>query len=420
VDAEDRPSASQDAITVSMATDLKNRLRVAVILSHPIPTFAPWHRELATFKNIDLRVFFCCDWGLNGYADPQFHTNVEWDVPLLGGYAHEFLAIARRPKRLRFREVDNPNVAEALDRFDPDVVQTFGYAHRTNWRAAQWAHKKRRPLLLFTDSNASEKRPLLRRAAKQVFVRKFYQRVDGALFISENNLAYHLRYGLPRERLFRGVMPTDRDRLLNAVADRVEVRQAVRDRLGIPANAFVVILCGKYVPHKMPVDLVAAAWAANRAGIPVWSLLVGEGPERAAIEEFCRKERVTNAVLTGFVNQTKVADYYVASDVIAQTSSVENYGLALSEGICFGLPVIVSDRVGCIGPNDVAQPRNAIVYPCGNRARLEKAIKDIYEDRDRFLRMSEASTQISMTQDVAAAAKSLATAAFELQRLGVR
>ncbi len=396
-------------------------LRLAVILSHPIPNFAAWHREVAKLTDIDLRVFFCCDWGLNGYTDPQFQTNVRWDVPLLDGYASEFLPIAQRPERLRFREVDNPQVAAVLDRFDPDVVQLFGYAHRTNWRVAQWAHNRRRPLLLFSDSNASEQHTWWKQAAKQIFVRQFYNKVDGALYVSTNNLAYHLRYGLPRERLFPGVMPTDRDRLLGAVADREQVRRAVRDRLGIPQNAFVVILCGKYISRKMPIDLVAASWAANREGLPVWSLLVGEGSQRAAIEEFCRHEKVNNTVLTGFVNQASIPDYYVASDVIALTSSQENYGLVVSEGTCFGLPVIVSDQVGCIGTNDVAQPgTNAIVYPCGNRERLQEAIKDMYEDRELYLRMSKASTRISETQDVAAAASALAAATFELQKLGIR
>ncbi|MGH9928223.1 MAG: glycosyltransferase family 4 protein [Pyrinomonadaceae bacterium] len=396
-------------------------LRLAVILSHPITNFSPWHREVAKLKDIDLRVFFCCDWGLNGYVDPQFQTNVQWDIPLLDGYAHEFLPIARRPERLRFWEVDNPQIAEALDRFDPDVGQVFGYAHRTNWRVARWAHERRKPLLLFSDSNASEQLTWWKQTAKQIIVGKFYSKVDGALFVSENNLAYHMRYGLPRERLFRGVMPIDRDRLLGAVADREQVRQSVRDRLGIPANAFVVVLCGKYVSHKLPIDLVAAVWAAAQEGLPIWSLLVGEGPERPAIEEFCRKQKVKNTVLTGFVNQTSISDYYVASDAIALTSSLENYGLVVSEGISFGLPVIVSNQVGCIGANDVAQPgTNAIVYPCGNRERLQEAIVDIYKDRALYLRMSKASSQISETQDVTAAANALAAAAFELQRLGIR
>src|SRR5688572_3595472 len=101
-------------------------LRLAVLISHPIQSFAPWHREVARLGSVDLRVFFCCDWGLEGYTDPGFGTRVQWDIPLVEGYEHEFLSIRRSPRRLRFWEVDNPEVGRALERFDPHVVQVFG------------------------------------------------------------------------------------------------------------------------------------------------------------------------------------------------------------------------------------------------------------------------------------------------------
>ena len=49
-----------------------------------------------------------------------------------------------------------------------------------------------------------------KRLLKAVVVRKFYSRVDGALFVGDNNRAYHLHYGLPDERLFPGAYPIGR------------------------------------------------------------------------------------------------------------------------------------------------------------------------------------------------------------------
>src|SRR5215813_4301465 len=106
-------------------------IRLAVVVSHPIQHFAPWHREIARLEGVDLRVLFCCDWGVNEYRDPEFQIDVKWDIPLLEGYEHEFLPVKRRPERLSFWEVDNPTVGAVLDRFTPDVVQVFGYARRT-------------------------------------------------------------------------------------------------------------------------------------------------------------------------------------------------------------------------------------------------------------------------------------------------
>jgi glycosyltransferase involved in cell wall biosynthesis len=396
-------------------------MRLAVIVSHPIQYFAPWHREVAKLDGMDLRVYFCCDWGSAEYTDPQFQVPVKWDIPLLDGYAHEFLPIHRRPERLGFWEVDNPEVGRVLDRFKPDVVQLFGYAHRTNWRVAAWARRRGTPLLLFSDSNASARRAWWKQVAKQVVVRRFYDSVDGALFVSEQNLAYHLQYGVPRDRLFRCAFPIDRGRLLAAVPDRDEARRAVRQRHGIPTEAFVVMLCAKYVEHKRPLELVAACWALHRKGLPVWAVLVGEGPERQAIEAFCQRQGVSNAVLTGFVNQSSIPQYYAASDLVALTSSREPYGLAVSEGASFGLPAVVSDRVGCVGDSDDARPGvNALVYPSGDREQLQSSIERLYRDRALYERMAAASAEISKDHDVPMAARAMAAAAAKLQRLGPR
>ena len=65
--------------------------RVAVLNSHPIQYFAPLYRYLAASPEIDLTVFFLSDLSVREYHDPGFGRAFKWDVPLLGGYRHEFL-----------------------------------------------------------------------------------------------------------------------------------------------------------------------------------------------------------------------------------------------------------------------------------------------------------------------------------------
>jgi glycosyltransferase involved in cell wall biosynthesis len=403
------------------AVNGSKRLRLAVVVSHPIQHFAPWHREIARVDGVDLKVFFCCDWGIEEYHDPEFQIAVKWDVPLLEGYEHEFLPIRARPERMSFWEVDNPGVVDALERFRPDVVKVFGYARRTNWRVVSWAARRGVPVLLYSDSNAKAEVASWRRAAKWAVVRRFYGRVDGAFYCGDNNRDYHLRYGLPPDRLVAGGLPIARRRLLDSVEDPKAARAVVRERHGIPDDAFVVIACGKYIARKRPLDLVRAAWLEASRGLGVWSLLVGEGPERRAIEDFCRAEGVDNCTLTGFVNQKQIAEYYAASDAIAVTSDYDAHPLAVSEAASFGLPVIVSDKVGCVGVEDTARPgANALVYPCGDVERLGAAIAAVCGDAVMYDRMSRASLAISETQDAAVLAEGLVAAARRLDELGPR
>ena len=393
-------------------------IRVAIIVSHPIQYFAPWFRELALIPHIALKVFFCCDWGVTEYVDPGFNRSVTWDIPLLEGYAHEFLSIRRRPEHLGFWQTDNPSVSASLERFQPDVVVVFGYAHRTTWRVAFWARRRRRPLLLYSDSNIGAVPPWWKRPIKDFVVTQFYRHVDGALFIGENNRRYHARYGVPPDRLFPGVYPIERRRLLRSVPDRAAARSARRAELGIPADAFVVLFCGKYISRKRPMDVVVAAHSLAKKGLPVWALLVGEGEERGTIESFCQREGVKNVILTGFVNQSAIPSYYPAADVLALTSSFEAYGLVATEASVFGLPILVSDRVGCIGPRDTAQPgRNAIVFPCGDTEHLSHAIELLFKDHRLYASMSQNSSLSSDSQDEVAASQQIARAVRELHGL---
>jgi glycosyltransferase involved in cell wall biosynthesis len=396
-------------------------IRVAIVVSHPIQYFAPWFRELAQAPDINLKVFYCCDWGVKEYVDPGFNRNVEWDIPLLAGYDYEVLPIGRRPQGLGFWEVDNPSIGAALDRFGPDVVMTFGYAHRTNWRVAFWAREHHRPLLLSSDSNIRLVPARWKRVFKDLVVRRFYAHVDGALFISENNRRYHARYGISTDRLFPGIFPIERRRMLRTVPDHATTRTALRRVLGIPQDAFVVMFCGKYIALKRPLDVVVATHSLTKKGLPVWALLVGEGEQRKSIEAFCERQGITNKVLTGFVNQSAIASYYAASDIIALTSSIEAYGLVASEASVFGLPMVVSDRVGCNGSSDTAQSgRNAIVFPCGDTERLSQAIELLYKDSNLYSTMSASSTRISESQDEVVAARLLRSAVLRLHAMGPR
>jgi len=397
-------------------------IRVAIIVSHPIPHFAPWHRELAGISDIDLKVFFCCDLGLNPYVDPQFKAEFKWDIPLVHGYAHEFLPITPRPKRCGFWEIDNPSVGAALDRFNPDVVKIFGYAHRTHWRAARWAHKKSRPLLLYSDSNAQTVPPWWKRIIKDVIVQHFYQTyVEGAIYTGDNNRSYHLRYGIPSERLFPGVLPVECRRLLESVPDRGLARCDLRCRLGIPQDAFTVLFCGKFTRGKRPSDLALAVRQLGQKGLPVWALMVGDGQQKSTVENISRSIKNRNVILAGFVNQSTISHYYASADALALTSELDNHPLVVSESACFGLPVIISDRAGCIGPNDSAQPEhNAIVYPCGDVQELANAIERLFRDRDMYNKMSRESLRIAQSQDVVAAARQLAFAVRSLSELRPR
>ncbi|MBZ0090515.1 MAG: glycosyltransferase family 4 protein, partial [Thermoanaerobaculia bacterium] len=255
-----------------------------------------------------------------------------------------------------------------------------------------------------------------KRLLKRIVVGRFYRGLAGALAVGESNRAYHRLYGLPEERIFPGVLPADGRRLLAAVPDPRAARNEVRAGSGIPEDAVVALFCGNLTPWKRAADLAVAVEAA---GPPVWGLVVGDGPERQRIAAVAaRSDRIR---LAGFVNQSAIPRYFTAADLLVVPSERDAHPLVVTEALFHGLPIVVSDAVGCIGPGDTAQVgRNAVVFPSGEVAALTKLLVDLSGDASRLARMGEESRAIAPGHDATSAARLLAHAVRATIRLGPR
>jgi len=103
--------------------------------------------------------------------------------------------------------------------------------------------------------------------------------------------------------------------------------------------------------------------------------MVGEGGLRAKMEDVIQEHNIKNVMLTGFVNQSRIAEYYAASDVFVMCSEAgETWGLSVNEAMNFNLPVIVSDLTGC--SEDLVQDGiNGYIFKTGNIFDLAKKLK---------------------------------------------
>jgi glycosyltransferase involved in cell wall biosynthesis len=390
-------------------------IRLAAVISHPIQHFAPLFRELAAHPALDVRVFHCCDWGVNSYTDPGFGETFSWDVDLLSGYASEFLPIRRRPRTMSFLEVDNPDVASRLAAFEPDAIWLHGYGHRTIWRAAAWGHGRAR-LIHFGDSELVHARSRVREWIKGPLLRRHFGRCDAFITIGDSNEAYYERYGVPKDKMFRGAYPIDLGRFRRTVrATGRPSRSEIREKYGLAPSAVVAVLAGKLESRKRPLDFIDALAQLRREQVSIQGLVIGSGPLREAVERRIEELGLTESVrLSGFVNQSEMPLVLEAGDVLVSTSEVDPHPLVVSEGLAVGLPVVASHRVGCIGPTDSARPGvNALVYSCGDVAGLSAALRRLALEPMLYARMSRASLALAATQDASV------TAAAVVRALGI-
>lgn len=94
-------------------------------------------------------------------------------------------------------------------------------------------------------------------------------------------------------------------------------------------------------PRKRVDMFLRALAAARQAGVDVAGVVVGAGPERAALEALTADLGLHPHVhFAGFVAEAALPAYYRAADIYVHTAVQESFGLSVIEASALGLPVI--------------------------------------------------------------------------------
>lgn len=130
------------------------------------------------------------------------------------------------------------------------------------------------------------------------------------------------------------------------------------------------IYVGRFIHCKNLENLVAAF-----EKFPDCTLtMVGYGELEAKLRAVSPK----NVKFTGGVENARLPDYYRQNDVFILPSFSEPWGLVVEEALNNGLPVIISENVGCDG-EVVADGVNGVVFRFSDKDPIAEAIQKIRE-----------------------------------------
>jgi glycosyltransferase involved in cell wall biosynthesis len=369
------------------------KFRLAVVVSHPIPAFSPQYVSWASLPNVDLRVFFASSDGLREYFDDQFEKQVKWDGLVLD-FPHEFIAGA--DDRRISEHMDAKRLDVHLDSFKPNIVLIYGYGQAVSRRAMRWARRSGADILMFADTEGRSHRSWVRRLAKKVLLPSLLKQVTLFLTVGDACEEYFRTHGVPDDRFIRCAFPVDCASFESRSGTNGQGKQQVRKLLNLPDQHKIVLNVGKLVPRKRQQDLVEFSNELQGRRDNVTVVLVGTGPDEAALRRLCRREGPGGVIFTGLVQPHRVVDYYHAADAYAACSYRDAHSYAISEAIYAGLPIVVSDRCGSYGPSDDVRPGlNGFVYPCANVRELSKRLLHLFDTPGLIASMSAASATIA-------------------------
>ena len=107
-------------------------------------------------------------------------------------------------------------------------------------------------------------------------------------------------------------------------------------------------------------------------------LLVGDGPERAALERLAGELGIAGSVVfTGF--ETRAKEITAALDMLVLPSRYDALGRVLLEAMALGVPVIGADRGGI--PEVIDHEANGLLTPWGDEQALCRAMERLAADQ---------------------------------------
>ncbi|MGQ0721230.1 MAG: glycosyltransferase [Candidatus Eiseniibacteriota bacterium] len=157
-------------------------------------------------------------------------------------------------------------------------------------------------------------------------------------------------------------------------------RAPARARLSLPPDRFVIGTVARLDPVKDHAALLEAC-ATIRAAVPSAHLvLVGDGPERAALERRAGELGVLEAVT--FAGSRADARLLLPGfDLYVNSSRYEGVSLTIIEAMAAGLPVVAT-RVGGT-PEVIDDGRTGVLVPPGDPSALAAAAVDLARDPSR-------------------------------------
>ena len=213
----------------------------------------------------------------------------------------------------------------------------------------------------------------LKAALREPVNRRYYRLPDEFITISPRMEDYLRRKGLRQ--------PVTVVQAAIDLADWHEVdRDAARAKLGLAAGDWVVALIGRVQFWQKRQDLAVKGLALARRQIPNLKLLVvGDGPDLAALRELVRVEGVQDAVV--FAGWTdSLSPVYSAIDALVIPSRYEGVPLVMLQAMYYRRPVVASAIDGMVD----TLPQHWL-FPSGDATALAARLVEVARANDNAL-----------------------------------
>ena len=251
-------------------------------------------------------------------------------------------------------------VKKLLPDFQPDIIHIHGMG------PLEWYNIGHSPLAYTNHTSGYLKRIQKGGWRRMFMLKRHFRKVD--LFLAPSPELLHVPFpiGAPQRFIANGV---DAGKFLHSQ----DKRRAIRHDLGIGKDDIVAIVTRRLVDKNGVIYLARAAQFLHNREIRF--IVIGDGPERAAVETEFTRHCGNHAIFLGNKSHEEIVDYYSAADFSVLPSLMEATSISGLEAMAAGLP-LVGTKVGGI-PELIKDGINGYLCTPADPADLAKSINGL-------------------------------------------
>lgn len=276
-----------------------------------------------------------------------------------------------------------------LEREKPDVAIVADYSRKSMRFIARWVKKHGGRTILPAVSWAGDhRRWAIREWAKGLVIRRLF---DAVCASGERTQSYFFELGFSRQRLWKQFNVVDNEHF-SAGAAAVQLNaSSIRKELMLPEAHFLFV--GALEPWKN-VSHLLDCYAGYRRGGGAWGLvIVGVGSQLELLQEKVKQDQIQDVVFTGMKKHDEIPIYYGLAACLVVPSLSEPWGLVINEAEAAGLPILASNKCGCI-PELVHRGINGYVFEPMDGVELVRLMHLVSSGSLDLSAMGQASRQI--------------------------
>ncbi|HOK98460.1 MAG TPA: glycosyltransferase family 4 protein [Bacteroidales bacterium] len=228
-------------------------------------------------------------------------------------------------------------IRNLIDWYRPQAIITMGWSNRTYMAALYLAKKEKIPVFSMSDSTYNDvKRYPIMESIKSYIATSF----DGFVTAGRRSENYLLKLGVSPEIIFK---PFD-------VVDNSHFQVEGKRMLSFDYDSPYLLCISRYIPKKNLFTLIEAFhhYITLHPEEKTVLYIVGSGPLESALKARISKYTHHQIRLHPFVQYDELPSLYHHARGLILASTSDQWGLVVNEAMAAGLPVMVSNRCGCV------------------------------------------------------------------------